>query len=135
MVVEVRKSALAVVVLRHLDMVLCVKHDTWNDWTLPGGHIESGESPHDAAHREMGEEAFAVYREDLYPAGSLIFRAHSKSAGGALTEYTVHIFELDPISYAGAAVRFADAYPSLLSFEHRKDVGDLTRRVLDHLSG
>lgn len=36
--------------------ILLVDHDTLG-WSCPGGHLEPGESPLDAAVRELGEEA------------------------------------------------------------------------------
>ena len=36
--------------------ILLVRHHEGNDWTTPGGMIEPGESPADAAVREMWEE-------------------------------------------------------------------------------
>lgn len=37
--------------------VLMVKHGTLGRWLLPGGHIEAGEQPWEAATRELVEEA------------------------------------------------------------------------------
>lgn len=39
---------------------LFVKHRLRNTWEIPGGHIEEGESPYDAACRELGEETGAL---------------------------------------------------------------------------
>jgi 8-oxo-dGTP pyrophosphatase MutT (NUDIX family) len=36
--------------------ILCVRHPRLNKWLFPGGHIEEGELPHDAALRELREE-------------------------------------------------------------------------------
>lgn len=37
-------------------LVLC-RHKDRSSWEIPGGHVESGESPEDAARRELLEEA------------------------------------------------------------------------------
>jgi 8-oxo-dGTP pyrophosphatase MutT (NUDIX family) len=43
-------------VLIHDDKVLLVKHKKLKMWLPPGGHIEAGEQPHQAAEREFFEE-------------------------------------------------------------------------------
>ena len=43
-------------VLIHKDKVLLVKHKKLGIWLNPGGHIEVGELPHQAAEREFFEE-------------------------------------------------------------------------------
>jgi len=43
-------------ILIHADKVLLVKHKKLGIWLNPGGHIEAGELPHQAAEREFFEE-------------------------------------------------------------------------------
>jgi ADP-ribose pyrophosphatase YjhB (NUDIX family) len=43
-------------ILIHQDKVLLVKHKKLGIWLNPGGHIEAGEVPHQAAEREFFEE-------------------------------------------------------------------------------
>jgi 8-oxo-dGTP diphosphatase len=43
-------------ILVHEDKVLLVKHKKLGIWLNPGGHIEVGELPHQAAEREFFEE-------------------------------------------------------------------------------
>ena len=38
-----------------------VQHKERTTWEIPGGHIEPGEEPYDAAKRELYEETGAVY--------------------------------------------------------------------------
>lgn len=42
--------------LIHNDKILLVKHKKLGIWLAPGGHIEDGELPHQAAEREVFEE-------------------------------------------------------------------------------
>jgi 8-oxo-dGTP pyrophosphatase MutT (NUDIX family) len=42
--------------LIHQNKVLLIKHKKLNLWLGPGGHIDEGESPHQAAEREFLEE-------------------------------------------------------------------------------
>lgn len=43
-------------VLNHDGDILLVKMDSEHPWSLPGGHIDPGETPYDALKREVWEE-------------------------------------------------------------------------------
>jgi 8-oxo-dGTP pyrophosphatase MutT (NUDIX family) len=43
-------------VVLHADAVLMIHHRTLEKWLIPGGHIENGETPAQAALRELSEE-------------------------------------------------------------------------------
>lgn len=49
--------AVAVYILDDSDRVLLLLHKKLNSWLPPGGHIEEGELTHEAALREVREEA------------------------------------------------------------------------------
>ncbi len=51
-----RKCQTAVGMLIHEGRTLLVKHKKLNVWLAPGGHVDGGEAPHQAAEREFYEE-------------------------------------------------------------------------------
>lgn len=66
--------------------------EKWGDWSLPGGHLEAGETFYEAAMREASEELATWRASDHYAVSTKeIFReewrAPSKSARGRQTNY------------------------------------------------
>lgn len=55
-----RVSAKAAIYNKTRDKVLVIHMDQVNDWGLPGGHIEEGETPDEAIARELLEECGVV---------------------------------------------------------------------------
>lgn len=50
----------AVIVCRHKEKWVYCQHRQRESFEIPGGHIEPGESPEQAAHRELYEETGAL---------------------------------------------------------------------------
>jgi 8-oxo-dGTP diphosphatase len=50
----------SVIVAYFNDNLILVKHQDRDTWEIPGGHIEMGESPDEAAARELKEETGAT---------------------------------------------------------------------------
>lgn len=55
-----------VIVLRDGDQVLWTRHRRRSSWEIPGGHLEPGETPRQAAERELWEET-GVTQAELEP--------------------------------------------------------------------
>ena len=55
-----------VIVLRDGDQVLWARHRRRSAWEIPGGHLEPGETPRQAAERELWEET-GVTQAELEP--------------------------------------------------------------------
>jgi 8-oxo-dGTP diphosphatase len=52
--------AYAVISAKYRNSWIFVRHQNRSTWEIAGGHIEIGESPHDAAFRELMEETGAL---------------------------------------------------------------------------
>ena len=79
---DFRVSTKAAIFNKSRDRVIVIHMDQRNDWGLPGGHIEQGETPDEAIVREIYEEC-GVKSSDLQPAG---FFMHSN--GKLILAYT-----------------------------------------------
>jgi len=73
----------------HSRLVFCMALDKYGYWTCPKGHVEPGESPVQAALREVREE---VGLAGLHVVGRLGLRRYSFRRGRTRTAKTVHWF-------------------------------------------
>ncbi|MEA2037384.1 MAG: NUDIX hydrolase [Nanoarchaeota archaeon] len=72
---NVRSTACAVIVKESKVLLVKRNHEPFNQhWTLPGGHIDFGETAEEAVVRETKEESglefkpkFLGYRDEIYP--------------------------------------------------------------------
>ena len=80
------KKVASIAVVRK-DHILCLRRTDTGKWTLPGGHFEPGETPVQAAIRELWEETgIEVEAKDLKPLG----------VGHVGNRYEIHSFEYRP---------------------------------------
>ena len=80
-------------------------HKKADDWIPPGGHIEPGETPQDAAIREMEEELGVKITGDMLEPFDLSVKPINRPDRGCLTHYDVwHLVHL-PRGKAGIRVR------------------------------
>ena len=61
----------AVIVCRHKEKWVYCQHRQRESFEIPGGHIEPGESPEQAARRELYEETGALYFAQIHFFGPL----------------------------------------------------------------
>jgi len=81
------------VILERQGSVLLVGHRLYDDWYLPGGGVERGETLEQAARREVWEECGAE------PAGLELFGAYSNLAllrSDHVVVFVAHEFKLSP---------------------------------------
>lgn len=56
---DMNKASIVVIYAIYKGKIVMVKHKKRNTWEIPGGHIEKGETPEEAAKRELYEETGA----------------------------------------------------------------------------
>lgn len=86
-------------------------HKKAADWIPPGGHIEPGETPSDAAIREMFEELSVNITIDQLQAWNLSVKPINRPGSGCLAHYDIwhlvhipeQVFEYDRREYYDAA--------------------------------
>lgn len=64
-------------------------HIKADDWIPPGGHIEAGETPSDAAIREMREELRVVITKDMLTPFTLSVKPINRPESGCMAHYDV----------------------------------------------
>lgn len=73
----------SVIVARYEQKYLFVRHQDRSTWEIPGGHIETGESPLDAAKRELREETSAE-KFEITPVANYSVTVNQQTTHGRL---------------------------------------------------
>ena len=83
---DINKAQIAAIGVRHGTKILMGKRKDTGKWTMPGGHVEFNEEPHEAAKRELFEEA-GLKARGIKPIG--------RGTGGKDNQHVVHAFVVD----------------------------------------
>ena len=106
-----------VVLSRHAGKILLSRHQLRSTWETQGGHIEQGETPLEAAQRELYEESGAV-AYDLIPLCD--YRAWDENTGkgatGVVFAADIHILGDIPQGSEMAEVRLFDDLPENVTY-------------------
>jgi ADP-ribose pyrophosphatase YjhB (NUDIX family) len=121
------ESAGGVVVNTEGLVLLVSQHGT--SWSLPKGHLEKGETPLEAARREIREESGVSRLELVRPLGS--YSRHRLGADGSVDESelkTIHLFlfrtdvvELSPLDADNPEARWVEREVVAGLLTHAKD--------------
>jgi 8-oxo-dGTP diphosphatase len=108
-----------------------VRHHKRNTWEIAGGHIEKGESSHEAACRELMEETGAVQFQ-LECIATYSVTMDNETGWGRL--YLAEVTELGPVPDISeiAEVRFSDYLPE--NNTHPDIQPHLFRRTMEYLN-
>ena len=120
----------SVIAAKFGDKWIFVRHHERQSWEIPGGHIEKGETPHEAAGRELMEETGAV-DYDLSCVATYSVRKNGETGYGRL--YIADIYELGPIPDRSeiAEITFLDMIPERPT--HPDIQPHLFRKTLEYL--
>ncbi len=101
------------------DKWIFCKHKRRNTWENPGGHIEKGETPIEAAKRELYEETGAINFDieplcDYYVNGEI----SGKHFKGNVQVYFAIVYTLSglPVNSEMQLIDFFDSFPDKLRF-------------------
>ena len=90
------------------------RHKMRDTWETQGGHIEAGETPMDAARRELYEES-GVTDATIYPVCDYLGYVSNGSANGAVFLADVHALGELPESEM-AEIGLFDTFPDKLTY-------------------
>lgn len=99
-----KKLAAVCIIRRDDDRYLCVWNKRYGGWSFPGGKVEEGETPIQAAARELMEETGSSIN-NMAPFEQVFEGEHGIEVEGSRGSY-VHIFSLP------APARWLIGYPS-----------------------
>jgi 8-oxo-dGTP pyrophosphatase MutT (NUDIX family) len=93
-----------------LGMIYLGHHKKADDWIPPGGHIEPGETPSDAAIREMKEELDIDITKDMLRPFTLSVKEIGRPESGCMAHYDVwHLVMIDKQDFDYLRSEYYDA--------------------------
>ncbi|HER07901.1 MAG TPA: NUDIX domain-containing protein [Bacteroides sp.] len=123
-----RKLTYVVIGARYRDRWLFVRHRERITWEMPAGHIEPGETPGEAAERELREETGAV-DFTLVHLSDYSVTPGRKTEFGRLYAADIEMLE-DHLAFETEEVRLTDSLPAALTYREVQTV--LFNRVADY---
>ena len=109
----------AVIIARHAGQLVLCRHAERDTWEIPGGHRELGESPFEAAKRELQEETGALDFELEFVSYYSVTGANRANASGEETFgalFRAEIATFGDIKSEIAEIAFMDALPHNLTY-------------------
>jgi len=105
----------AVIAARYLNSWIFVRHQNRSTWEIAGGHIEMGETPHEAACRELKEETGAL-RFDIACVATYSVSKDELTGYGRL--YLAGVFDLGAVPDVSeiAEIILLDKLPESLTY-------------------
>ncbi len=126
---DTKQFKFVVIVTKYQDKWVFVRHRKRETWEIPGGHIDEGETPDEAASRELMEETGAV-KFEIKP-----FCDYSALKGdkfGVSRLYFANIEEIGPLPESEIGeVAFFDEIPEKLTHAEIQPI--LFKAVLDSI--
>lgn len=109
------KLTYSVIAAKYKGEWLFVRHNDRSTWEIPGGHIEDGESPSDAAARELAEETGAT-EFDIECVATYSVEQEGRTGYGRLFFAEVHTLGAIPDLSEIAEVTTSDHLPESLTY-------------------
>lgn len=108
------------------EKVLLVRH-RWRGWVPPGGKVDPGEHPWDAARREMLEETGIRVQPHATPAAAAVRQFHADWSHTLALSYAAAVSEVACEGEAGQPARWTDLRSDWATY-----FGDDQERLLRH---